>query len=235
MPGSHYYVGDSLYGSPRELPANIRGVIFDMDDTLINSEKAWQSASKALWESVGGALDGHDFLGGTVQDIARAFCYEHPVWPDGSLAEEDDVCRILETMIRDNLRTQLEPMPGAVALLERLHGHIPLAIGSNSPSAIVKESVDGLGWNRYFAATLGADDVAHPKPHPDLYKEAARRLGARPSQCVIFDDSPVGVLAALSAGAFVVAVGPAAAGEGHAAVPSLLDPLVATWRPERTA
>lgn len=210
------------------LPMHVAGIIFDMDDTLIDSERAWHAASAELWRDAGSALEGRDFLGGTVEDVARAYLEDFPQAGES----EEELCERLETLIRQHLRTSLAPMPGAHELVTRLGATLPLAIGSNSPSAIVRDSVKALGWDSYFTAALGTNDVAHPKPAPDLYQAAARALGAAPGECVIFEDSPVGTRAARSAGAFVVTVGPAARGLGHAAVPSLTDPAITEWNPE---
>ncbi|MCG7443693.1 HAD family phosphatase [Dermabacter vaginalis] len=214
------------------LPGKVAGVIFDMDDTLFDSEKAWHEAAAALWREAGGVFRGHDDRGGTVEDVANDYLDEFGF--EG--AREDrmaEVCARIEASIRERLRTDLEPMPGADALTSRLARVMPIAIGSNSPQAIVEQCVHAVGWQDRFKAALGVNEGMNPKPAPDLYVEAARRLGVDPRDCVIFEDSPTGARAAVAAGAFVVTIGEAARGIGSAAVDTLEHDLITSWAPEK--
>ena len=214
------------------LPGKVAGVIFDMDDTLFDSEKAWHEAAAALWREAGGVFRGHDDRGGTVEDVANDYLDEFGF--EG--AREDrmkEVCARLEASIRERLDVDLEPMPGADALTSRLANVVPLAIGSNSPQVIVEQCVSAIGWQDRFTAALGVNEGMNPKPAPDLYVEAARRLGVDPRDCVIFEDSPTGARAAVAAGAFVVTIGEAARGIGSAAVDTLEHDLITSWAPEK--
>lgn len=214
------------------LPSRVAAVIFDMDDTLFDSEKAWHEAAAALWREAGGAFRGYDDRGGTVEDLANAYLDEF-----GFVGEREDrmneICAQLEASIRERLRTDLAPMPGADALTSRLKKKLPLAIGSNSPQAIVEQCVHAIGWRDRFQVALGVGEGMNPKPAPDLYLEAARQLGVDPRDCVIFEDSPTGARAAVAAGAFVVTIGEAARGIGTASVDTLEHDLVSSWTPEK--
>ncbi len=214
------------------LPSRVAGVIFDMDDTLFDSEKAWHEAAAALWRDAGGVFRGYGDRGGTVEDLANAFLDE---FGGGDEREErmGDVCARLEDAIRERLDVDLAPMPGADALTSRLAQVVPLAIGSNSPQRIVEQCVRAIGWQERFTAALGVSAHMNPKPAPDLYREAARRLGADPRDCVIFEDSPTGARAAVASGAFVVTIGDDARGIGTLAVDTLNDDIVTSWTPEQ--
>lgn len=214
------------------LPSRVAGVIFDMDDTLFDSEKAWHEAAAALWRDAGGVFRGYGDRGGTVEDLANAFLDE---FGGGDEREErmGDVCARLEDAIRERLDVDLAPMPGADALTSRLTQVVPLAIGSNSPQRIVEQCVRAIGWQERFTAALGVSAHMNPKPAPDLYREAARRLGADPRDCVIFEDSPTGARAAVASGAFVVTIGDDARGIGTLAVDTLNDDIVTSWTPEQ--
>lgn len=213
-------------------PSRIAGVIFDMDDTLFDSEKAWHEAAAALWRDAGGVFRGYEDRGGTVEDLANAFLDE---FGGGAEREERmaDVCARLENAIRERLDVDLAPMPGADALTSRLAQVVPLAIGSNSPQVIVEQCVGAIGWEDRFTAALGVSADMNPKPAPDLYLEAAMRLGADPRDCVIFEDSPTGARAAVAAGAFVVTIGDDARGIGTLAIDTLNDDIVTSWTPEK--
>ena len=218
----------------RALPQHIGAVLFDMDDTLVDSEQAWFDATRQLWEeyevSKGFDDDVSDELrGGTIENVVAVFSRVHP-GVDADVAE----CRMLE-LLQEHLADGVEPMPGAEALLEALSGTIPLAVASNSPSAIVKATMQSLGWQRRFVAMLGTEDVERPKPAPDLYLAAAERCGVAPEHCVVMEDSRTGATAAREAGAFVVAVGPFAADLGHVHVPSLAHPMLQSWQPQPIA
>lgn len=214
------------------LPSRVAGVIFDMDDTLFDSEKAWHEAAAALWRDAGGVFRGYGDRGGTVEDLANAFLDE---FGGGDEREErmGDVCARLEDAIRERLDVDLAPMPGADALTSRLAQVVPLAIGSNSPQRIVEQCVRAIGWQERFTAALGVSAHMNPKPAPDLYREAARRLGADPRDCVIFEDSPTGARAAVASGAFVVTIGDDARGIGTLSVDTLNDDIVTSWTPEQ--
>lgn len=214
------------------LPSRVAGVIFDMDDTLFDSEKAWHEAAAALWRDAGGVFRGYEDRGGTVEDLANAFLDE---FGEGAEREERmaDVCARLENAIRERLDVDLAPMPGADALTSRLAPVVPLAIGSNSPQRIVEQCVRAIGWEDRFTAALGVSADMNPKPAPDLYREAATRLGADPRDCVIFEDSPTGARAAVASGAFVVTIGDDARGIGTLAVDTLDDDIVTSWTPEQ--
>jgi HAD superfamily hydrolase (TIGR01509 family) len=121
----------------------------------------------------------------------------------------------------------VEPMPGAVELLDALA--VPTGVASNSPRSFVDRALEVSGLRERFDCVLSADDVARPKPAPDLYLALARGLGADPAACVALEDSPTGVAAARAAGAFVIGV-PSLAGivldDAHLVADSLADPRV---------
>src|SRR5690606_10242863 len=100
------------------------------------------------------------------------------------------------------------PMRGARELTTHLAGHgIPQAVATSSSRESLARKVMAHGeWFEVFETVVIADDVAHGKPAPDIFLEAARRLGASPASCLVFEDAPIGVEAALAAGMQVIAV-----------------------------
>jgi HAD superfamily hydrolase (TIGR01509 family) len=81
-----------------------------------------------------------------------------------------------------------------------------VAIASSAHPAVIAAAVDALGLDGVFGAVTSADEVAHGKPEPDVYRLAAQRLGVAPDRCLVVEDSTNGVLAGKAAGAFVVLV-----------------------------
>lgn len=208
------------------LPPRVSAVLFDMDDTLVDSERAWFAAVDLLWRESGGDPTGKGMLGGTLADLVERYLEDFPG------TDQEWVERRLGELLDAHLDAGVDPMPGAPELVRRLSAGFPITVASNSPSHIVEAVVRSLGWEGYFRAWLGTEDVALPKPAPDLYLAAARSCGVDISRCVIFEDSPTGASAGMAAGAFVVTVGSAAVDRGHLNVDSLLDPRIVNWHPQ---
>lgn len=208
------------------LPQRIGAVLFDMDNTLVLSEHAWSAATDDLWRDANATTRGVDVLGGTTADIIDAFMAASPD------ADPAAVERRFMDFLHARLTEGVVTMPGAPELLERLASAVPLAIASNSPSAIVSDMVTKMGWAGVFTAAVGTEDVARGKPAPDLYLAAARACGVTPEMCVVVEDSPVGATAGRAAGAFVLTVGAAGAGYGDLSIDSLIDPVILAWDPE---
>ncbi len=103
--------------------------------------------------------------------------------------------RVLEA-----LRRSLRPMPGAREVLVRLAAEFPLALATHSGADEVAIALDRLDAGSLFAAVVGREDYERPKPAPDAFLEAARRLGVAPGDCVVIEDAERGVAAAADAG-----------------------------------
>jgi HAD superfamily hydrolase (TIGR01509 family) len=104
------------------------------------------------------------------------------------------------------LETELIEIPGATTFLRTLSSRVPLALATSN----LRETYDHIlriaGWNGLFSVLVGADDVTHPKPAPDIYQETVRRLNLPPEDCLVFEDSLPGLDAARTAGLEVVGV-----------------------------
>ncbi|MQM06220.1 hypothetical protein Taro_039041 [Colocasia esculenta] len=103
---------------------------------------------------------------------------------------------------------QAKPLPGANRLIRHLHKHgVPFALASNSIRKHIEIKLSyQKGWKESFFVILGGDEVDHGKPSPDIFLEAAKRMGVDASRCLVIEDSLVGVAAAKAAGMHVVAV-----------------------------
>lgn len=211
------------------LPSRIGAVLFDMDNTLVDSEHAWFEATADLWRDAGSLPEGVGILGGTVADVIREFLDAHPH------VDPEPVKSRFMGLLHDRLADGVVEMPGAHELLTRLSATIPVAIASNSPSVIVRDTVAKMGWSALFSAAVGTEDVADGKPAPDLYLAAARACGAAPETCVVIEDSPMGAAAGRAAGAFVLTVGAEGIHHGDLNISTLTDPLIRDWNPERNS
>jgi HAD superfamily hydrolase (TIGR01509 family) len=200
-------------------------VLFDNDGLLLDTEVLWTRAEVALFERYGVTftIDHKRELIGTSGPVTEAKVGNwlgHPGRGAELMAE-------LHEMVMEEALRGVDPMPGALELLDALD--VPVGVASNSPRTFVERTLERAGLRARFSCVLSADDVAHPKPAPDLYLALARALGADPAACVALEDSPAGVAAARAAGAFVIGV-PSLDGvvldEADLVASSLADPRV---------
>ena len=97
-------------------------------------------------------------------------------------------------------------MPGAIDLVLELRGRVPIAVASNTPERLVRGAMACAGVAELFDVVVTADQVAEPKPSPDVYLRACELLAAAPSRSVALEDSPTGVAAARAAGMYVLGI-----------------------------
>ncbi|MFE0676823.1 HAD-IA family hydrolase [Streptomyces sp. NPDC058867] len=177
----------------------LQAVLFDMDGTLVDTERLW-------WEAVtrvaGRPLTGADepqVLGRPVEHTA-AWLAVTTGRPAADLAEA------LHREFADRVRAGIVPRPGALGLLDALAREgVPTALVTASPRAVADTVLAVLGADR-FAVSVTADDTEHTKPAPDPYLAACRALGVDPAACVAVEDTPTGVSSAEAAGCTVLAV-----------------------------
>ena len=124
------------------------------------------------------------------------------------ISEIRRIDRKKEAMYRDIMREKgLTALPGVASILDKLTQRgVPCAIGSSAPRENIAVGLEILGFEKYFAVVVSGDDVKLGKPSPQIFLESARRLGASPDRCVVFEDAKVGVTAGKAAGMKVIAV-----------------------------
>ncbi|MFG2467849.1 HAD-IA family hydrolase [Streptomyces canus] len=177
----------------------LQAVLFDMDGTLVDTERLWweaveQVAGRALTEA-----DRPEVLGRPVEYTAAWLAAI-----TGAVAA--DLAETLHREFADRVRTGIVPRPGALALLDALaRESVPTALVTASPRAVADTVLDALGADR-FAVSVTADDTPHTKPAPDPYLAACRALGVDPTVCVAVEDTETGVASAEAAGCAVLAV-----------------------------
>jgi HAD superfamily hydrolase (TIGR01509 family) len=204
-------------------------VVFDNDGLLLDTESVWTRAEEDLFERRGTAFTPADKreLVGTSAEIAGGIL-ERRLGEPGRAAE---LIEELNALVVAELEHGVEAMVGARELLERLRERgTPLGLVSNSPLRFVQRSIEIVGLQDHFDVILSAHEVAAPKPAPDPYLEACRRLGVEPGPSVVaLEDSPTGVAAARAAGLTVIGVPSVegiALGEAHHIAETLLDEVV---------
>jgi HAD superfamily hydrolase (TIGR01509 family) len=201
-------------------------VLFDNDGLLLDTEVLWTRAEIVLFERFGRTftIEHKRELIGTSGPASEAII-ERQLGVPGRGAEL--MAELHEGVMEEALRG-VDPMPGAIELLDALDGR-PVGVASNSPRMFVERTLHAAGLYDRFGCVLSADDVARPKPAPDLYIQLAGALGADAADCVALEDSATGVAAARAAGAFVIGV-PSLEGivlaEADLVADSLADPRV---------
>jgi HAD superfamily hydrolase (TIGR01509 family) len=201
-------------------------VLFDNDGLLLDTEVLWTRAEVVLFERFGRTftIEHKRELIGTSGPVSEAII-ERQLGAPGRGAE---LMAELHELVMEEALHGVDPMPGAVELLDALDGR-PVGVASNSPRMFVERTLHAAGLYDRFGCVLSADDVERPKPAPDLYVQLARALGADPADCVALEDSATGVAAARAAGAFVIGV-PSLEGivlaEADLVAESLADPRV---------
>ena len=209
------------------LPA---AVVFDNDGLLLDTESVWTRAEADLFARRGQEFtpaDKRELVGSSAAIASRILerRLEEPGRAEALIEE-------LNALVVAELEHGVETMLGARELLEQLRGRgTPIALVSNSPLPFVRRSLELVGFATHFDAVVSAHEVAAPKPAPDPYLEACRRLGVEPGPDIVaLEDSPPGVAAARAAGLTVIGV-PSIEGivleEAHHLAESLLDDVVA--------
>jgi HAD superfamily hydrolase (TIGR01509 family) len=182
----------------------IDAVVFDLDGLLIDSEQVWDRARQELARERGGHWTesaSRDMMGMSSLEWSR---YMHDVIgvPDAPEEISAAVVRRLEQIYRD----ELPLFDGALEAVERLAAHWPLGLASSSNRELIDLVLELSGMERFFRATVSSEEVARGKPAPDVYLEAARRLGIAPDRCAAIEDSEAGILSAKAAGMRVLAI-----------------------------
>ena len=176
----------------------IEAVVFDLDGVLIDSEHVWDEVRQQLAEERGGRWHdqaSRDMMGMSSPEWSR---YMHDVVGLREPPEEinAEVVRRMEAVYRERLPL----IPGAVEAVDRLAAVWPLALASSSNRELIDFALSVSGLGRRFGATVSSEEVPRGKPAPDVYLEAARRLGVAPQRCAAVEDSENGILSAKAAG-----------------------------------
>jgi HAD superfamily hydrolase (TIGR01509 family) len=171
---------------------------------IIDSEHVWDEARQQLAEERGGrwhADASHDMMGMSSPEWSR---YMRDTI--GLSEEPEEISAEVVRRLEEIYRSSLPLLPGAVEAVRALAERWPLGLASSSNRELIDLVLEESGLAPLFAATVSSEEVERGKPAPDVYLEAARRLGAPPEECVAVEDSGAGIRSAQAAGMRVVAV-----------------------------
>jgi beta-phosphoglucomutase-like phosphatase (HAD superfamily) len=172
-------------------------LIFDCDGTLTDSMPLHYVAWHQTLQRYGLSFPEERFyaMGGVPTDkIIRILCQEQGV--------QGDIQRIAAEKEAAFLLTLADVLPNepVCEIARQHHGKLPMAVASGGIRAVVVDQLMKIQMHAYFAAVVAAEDTPQHKPEPDVFLEAARRLGVTPASCLVFEDTDIGMLAAQRAG-----------------------------------
>jgi len=187
----------------------LKAVIFDMDGLLIDSEPFWTKAERVVFSSVGVELSDslcRKTASMTTREVTE-FWYRHFPWEHRSIEDvENDVIDCVDELIRKHG----QPMPGAWKIVDYFHGRsCRVGLATNSPHRLINTVLEKLDIAQYFHGISSSEQVQRGKPDPAVYLSTLQKLEVHPENCIAFEDSPSGVLAAKTAGIKTIAVPPA--------------------------
>jgi sugar-phosphatase len=174
-------------------------VIFDMDGLLIDSEPLWKEAAEALFLTYGTQLTTQQYSSTTGMRTKEFLAH----WFGYFNLPESDISNAETIVVNDVIKlVQLKgkPMPGVQHIVNFfLERSFKIGLASSSPPDLINLVVDLLGIKNHLQAISSAADLAYGKPHPEVYLLCAQKLAAMPGECICFEDSFNGMIAAKAA------------------------------------
>jgi HAD superfamily hydrolase (TIGR01509 family) len=182
----------------------VEAVVFDLDGVIVDSEQVWDEVREAYTRESGGT-----YTEQATRDMMGMSSLEWSRYMAEALGVPASPEEINEAVVERMLgRYGAAPplIPGAVDAVRRIAARWPLAIASSSNPELIEVVLRVSGLDDVFEVAVSSQEVPRGKPAPDVYLEAARRLGAEPTRCVAVEDSHNGIRSAKAAGMRVIAV-----------------------------
>lgn len=187
----------------------IKAVLFDMDGLLIDSEPLWRKAEIAIFNSVSIQLTDTDCIktaGLRIDEVVDYWYQKYPWKETKGFSKKNIEKKIVQELIK-LIDLEGKPMPGVSEILDFFSEiKIPLAIASSSYYSIIHAVIKKLGIGHYFKIIHSAEEEQYGKPHPSIFLSAAQKMGVKPTECLVFEDSFHGIIASLAAKMKVVAI-----------------------------
>ena len=183
-----------------------KAVIFDMDGSLVDSMWVWLEVDRIYMEKH--RLTAPETFHKDIEGMSYIETAQYFVDTFDSLGRtREEVMQDWRDMAVDLYATRVFPKPGAVDFLDEMRKRgVLLGIATSNDREIAQAALDARGLNKYFASVCTSSEVASGKPAPDMYLKVAEDLGVHPSECLVFEDIPKGILAGKNAGMVVCAV-----------------------------
>lgn len=181
-------------------------LLFDLDGTLIDSMPLHQASWMRWFAEIGQPLvEDRRFFATTAGRTNGEILAE--MFPQHAPAEREAMAERKEVLYREDAALRLQAVAGAIEVLQAARAAgLKLAICTAAPLANIEVAFQRFGLGALVDTVTSPADGLRGKPHPDIFEEAARRLGMAPADCLVFEDAPLGVEAARRAGMQAVAL-----------------------------
>ena len=186
------------------LPPNIRGLVFDCDGTIVDTMPQHYLAWVEMLGEYGHELDEqllYSFAGVPTTTIIEILNdrYGYHVHPVQQAADRKESLFV-------RLIPQCKAIPAVTRIIHQYTGKLPMAVATGGNRLLCCKTLEAVDLLQHFPVLVTCDDVKHGKPAPDIFLEAARRIGVQPEHCCAFEDGDMGIQAARAAGMMVVDV-----------------------------
>jgi HAD superfamily hydrolase (TIGR01509 family) len=184
------------------MPA-ISAIVLDLDGVVVDTEAVWDRERRAYVAAHGGAWT--EQATRAMQGMSSAEWSAHLREELGAAGDPEEISREVAAGVVAEVRRSLPLLPGAVAAVNALADAYPLGLASSANREVIDAVLAGAGLTERFVATVSSEEVARGKPAPDVYLEAARRMGVEPATTAAVEDSSNGLRSAHAAGMVVIA------------------------------
>jgi HAD superfamily hydrolase (TIGR01509 family) len=181
----------------------ISAIVLDLDGVIVDTEEVWDRERRAYVRDHGGTWT--DAATRAMQGMSSSEWSAYlrdELHADG---EPEAISNAVAAMVVAEIERELPILPGAVRAINDLAHAYTLALASSANREVIDAALNEAGITGRFAATVSSEEVANGKPAPDVYVEAARRIGVDPAACVAVEDSSNGLRSAHAAGMIVIA------------------------------
>ena len=182
----------------------IDAVVFDLDGVILQTEELWNQVREAFTRERGGDWTESaqaEMMGMSSTEWSR---YLHDAL--GVPGPPEEISREVVRCMAERYDESLPLLDGAVEAVKRVADRWPVGLASSSNRQLIDLALELSGLLPYFRVTVSSEEVERGKPAPDVYLEAARRVGVEPSRCAAIEDSASGIRSAHAAGMLVVAI-----------------------------
>ncbi len=188
-----------------EVDPRVKGLIFDLDGTLVNSMPIHYKAYQEVFNQEG--VDFSEKLFYELAGVASSRIVEIINEKYGSALDPETISILKEdTYIK--MMDQVQPVTAVLDVVKAFHGKLPMAIGTGSPGGHSWITVNATGYDKYFDILISRDDVEKGKPDPETFVKCAEAMNVNPKDCQVFEDGDLGLQAAKTAGMIATDIRP---------------------------
>lgn len=212
------------------LAMNKKYCIFDMDGTIADSMGYWKQLEREFLSEKGIKEDVDETLK-EIQHMTIPAAMEFFIDRFGFTGTVESLTEEFNGLMAEHYRNDIDCKPGAKEYLDKLHSRgVKMCIASATSTPLVKIALNRMGISDYFEFTLSCVEVGSSKDKPDVFLEAARRLGSTPEDTAVFEDSLVATVSAKSAGFYTVGIYDKYSVHNWPAICELADELIEDWQ-----